>query len=237
MEIFLKIDLQDYYSPRTTHTGIHLIISFLAPHSPVPSGGHRELQQRPQQLFLSHNSLRPTFQISSPSSGSPQSPLPWESPKLKRQNSYMNPTASSMAKSSRSSSLGDDLQSPPSSPCLAKSRRSSDELDVDPPLLSSSPVTTFPSSVSSASSLLSNPPSNSPSPTPPHLTAPTSPNCSTQNAPPSRIPLPKQPLSPRRSLCLEVKPSSSWSGATSRASTPTADVGCDVSTSPVKIQG
>ncbi|KAM6915111.1 mitogen-activated protein kinase-binding protein 1-like [Xenentodon cancila] len=213
-----------------------------SPHSHVPSSGQREsLHQRPRQLFLSQNSLRPSFHISSPSSGSgspqsPQSPLPWESPKLKPPHSYMNPTASSMAKSSRSSSLGDDLQSPPCSPSLAKSRRSSEELDAEAPLLSSSPVSAFPSSVSSTSSPLSSPPSNSPSPTPPHFTVPTSPNRLTQNTPPSRIPLPKQPLSPRRSLCLEVKPSSSWCGAPSRSSTPSVDVSRDVPPSPVKIQ-
>ncbi|XP_054871641.1 mitogen-activated protein kinase-binding protein 1-like isoform X2 [Amphiprion ocellaris] len=188
-----------------------------APRSPVLSGDRRDLRRRPQNLILDQ---APSFHFSSPSSPqSPQSPLPWESPRLKHQHSYMNPTASSMAKSSRSSSLGDGLQvaTPPSSPSLPKSRRSSDE----PPLLTSSPLSAFPSSVSPAASLLSSA-SSSPTP-PPHPTAKVSPLA--QSVPPSRIPMPKQPLSPRRSLCLEVKPS--WSGGAARASTPTVDPGCD----------
>ncbi|KAM9339134.1 mitogen-activated protein kinase-binding protein 1-like [Symphorus nematophorus] len=208
------------------------------PRSPVPSSDRRESCRRPQLLFLDHDTPRPSFHFSSPSTGSPQSPqtpLPWESPKLKPQHSYMNPTASSMAKSSRSSSLGDGIQmgTPPSSPSFPKSRRSCGELEIDGPLLTSSPVTAFPSAVSSASSLLSCPPlSNSPSPTPPHPTAAISPTPFTQNVPPSRIPLPKQPLSPRRSLCLEVLPSSSWSGGSERASTPTTDPGCNIRPAP-----
>ncbi|XP_071334910.1 mitogen-activated protein kinase-binding protein 1-like isoform X2 [Trachinotus anak] len=199
-------------------------------HSPVLSSDRKVLRKRPQQLFLDHDTPRPSFHMSSPSSGSPQSPqspLPWESPKLRPQHSYMNPTASSMAKGSRSSSLGDGIQmgTPPRSPSLPKGRRSSVELEVEPPLLTSSPITAFPSSVSSSSSVHPCPLSNSPSPAPSHPTATVSPTPSTQSIPPSRIPLPKQPLSPRRSLCLEVNPSSSWSGGPARA---TIDPGCNV---------
>ncbi|XP_076612469.1 mitogen-activated protein kinase-binding protein 1-like isoform X2 [Chaetodon auriga] len=206
------------------------------PHSPVPSSDRMELCKRPQLLFLDHDASRPSFHFSSPSSGSPQSPqspLPWESPKLKPQHSYMNPTASSMAKSSRSSSLGEGMQmrTPPCSPSFPKSRRSCGELEGDPPLLTSSPVAAAPSSVSSAS-LSSCPRSNTPSPIPPHPTATVSPTPSTQNIPPSRIPLPKQPLSPRRSLCLEAMQGSSWSEGLLRATTPTADPGCHVKPTP-----
>ncbi|XP_041832683.1 mitogen-activated protein kinase-binding protein 1-like [Melanotaenia boesemani] len=215
-----------------SHSAQNLVTD--SPHSPISSGAQRELCKRPQQLSLAHDTPKPSFHFSSPSSGSPQSPqlpLPWDSPKLKPQHSYMNPTASSMAKSSRSSSLGDDLQSgsPPCSPSFRKCRRSSEELEVEPPLLSSSPVTTFQSSVSS---LLSSSPSNNPSAVPSHLT----PTVYSARALPSRIPLPKQPLSPRRSLCLEVKPSQSWCGVAARASSPTADPDHDVSPSLGKMQ-
>ncbi|XP_070705443.1 mitogen-activated protein kinase-binding protein 1-like [Pempheris klunzingeri] len=211
-----------------------------SPHSPVPSSDQTEMHKRPQELFLDHDTPKPSFHFSSPSSGSPQSPrspVSWESPKLKPQHSYMNPTASSMAKSSRSSSLGEGIQmgSPPCSPSFAKGRRSWGDLETDAPLLTSSPVTAFPSAVSSTSSLLSCPLSISPSPTPPHPTATVPPTPFTQNVPPSRIPLPKQPLTPRRSLCLEVKPSSSPSSPT-RACTPSIDPGCDPTPAPENRQ-
>ncbi|XP_005449803.1 mitogen-activated protein kinase-binding protein 1 isoform X2 [Oreochromis niloticus] len=198
--------------------------------SPMPSSDQRELHKRPQQLFLNEPSPRPSSCFSSHSSGSPQSsqsPLPWESPKLKPQHSYMNPTASSVAKS-RSSSFGDAVHivTPPGSPLFSKRRTSSVEMETEPPVFASFPVLIFPSSTPSKSSL---PLSNSPSSTPPHPTA-------SQNVPPSRIPLPKQPLSPRRSLCLEVKPSSSWSGGISRASTPTTDPGCHHRATPLNKQ-
>lgn len=188
----------------------------------MPSSDHSESCRRPQQFFLDHDTIGPSFHFSSPSPGSPRSPrspLPWESPKLKPQHSYMNPTASSMAKSSRSSSLGEGIQirTPPGSPSFPKSRRSCGELEA--PLLASSPVT-----ASSASPLLSG--------RHPHPTAAVSPTALTQNVPPSRIPLPKQPLSPRRSLCLDMSPSASWSGGLARACTPTADPGCDVTPAP-----
>ncbi|XP_074471852.1 mitogen-activated protein kinase-binding protein 1-like isoform X1 [Sebastes fasciatus] len=180
------------------------------PRSPVPSSDRREFRKRPQQLSLDQDTPKPSFHFSSPSSGSPQSPrspLPWDSPKLKPPHSYMNPTASSMAKSSRSTSLGDVLLTPPLSPTFLRSRRSCGELEVEPPLLTSSPVAAFPSTVTSTSPPLTCPLPNSPSPTPPHPTAAVSPT----QFQPSRIPLPKQQLSPRRSLCLEAMP---------RASTP-----------------
>lgn len=198
---------------------------FPAPHSPAPSSDRRELYKRPQQLFLDRDTPRSSFHFSSPSSGSPQSPqpsLPWESPKLRTQHSYMNPTASSMAKSSRSSSIGEDIQTetPPCSPSFSKSRRSCDDQEANTPLLSSSPV-------SSGTPLLSYPLSNSSSQTSSHPTAAVAPSRITQNIPPSRIPLPKQPLSPRRSLCLEVMP-----GGLARGSAPTTGPGCDVTGVP-----
>lgn len=181
-----------------------------APHSPAPSSDRRELYKRPQHLLLDHDVPRPSFHFSSPSSGSPQSPqtiLPWETPKHKTQHSYMNHTASSLAKSSHSSSMGEGLHtgSPPGSPSYPKGRRSCGELEADPPLLTSSPV-------SLASFLSSGPLTNSPSPVSSHPTATVSPSRFTQNVPPSRIPLPKQPLSPRRSLCLEVTSGSGLPG-------------------------
>ncbi|CAK6962647.1 mitogen-activated protein kinase-binding protein 1-like [Scomber scombrus] len=206
-----------------------------SPHSPVPSSDRRESRKRPQQLFLDRDTSMPSFQLSPPSPGSPQSPqspLSWESPKLKPQHSYMNPTASSMAKNSHSSSVGEGLHigTPPVSPSFPKSRRSSGELEVELPLLTSSTVTAFPSSVSSPLSPLPCPlPIISPSPSPFHPMATVSPTSHltfTQNIPPSRIPLPKQPLSPRRSLCLEVMPS--FCGSPVRASAPTIGSGCDV---------
>ncbi|XP_029902723.1 mitogen-activated protein kinase-binding protein 1-like isoform X2 [Myripristis murdjan] len=196
------------------------------PHSPVPSTDIVEVRQRPQQLFTSRDSVRPSSLVSSPSSGSPpspQSPLPWESPRLRPQHSYMNPTTSSMAKCSRSSSLGEGMQlaTPPSSPSFPKSSRSSGSQEVEPPLLASSPISAFPAPLSSSSS-----PSPSPTPLPP--TATVSPSAGFPlNAPPSRIPLPKQPLGPRRSLGHDVKLNLDWCGGQARASTPTGDPGCD----------
>ncbi|XP_040016095.2 mitogen-activated protein kinase-binding protein 1-like isoform X2 [Gasterosteus aculeatus] len=164
-------------------------------HSPVTSSDRREPRRRPQQLSLFHDAPHPSFHFSSPSNGSsqsPDSPLPWESPKL-RPHSYMNPTASSMAKSSRSTSLGDVIQpgSPPCSPLFHRGRRSSVEPEVEPPSLSSRPAP------------------SSPPRTPPRPPAAVSPS---PNRPPSRIPLPKQQLSPRRSLCLEEMASSGCPG-------------------------
>uniref|UniRef100_A0A8C6LNX2 Mitogen-activated protein kinase binding protein 1 n=1 Tax=Nothobranchius furzeri TaxID=105023 RepID=A0A8C6LNX2_NOTFU len=109
----------------------------------TPRHVQKETCPRPQHLLPTDS---PT--TSTPSSVSPHSPVtppPWESPKLKQQHSYMNPTASSMAKSSRSSSLGDELQSasPPRSHSFPENRSSSEEME--PPVLSSSPVLTFPS--------------------------------------------------------------------------------------------
>lgn len=185
-----------------------------APLSPVAPCDRRDHLKRPQYLSLDYSSVRPSFHFSSPSTGSPQSPqspLPWDSaPTHKVQHSYMNPTASSMAKRSRSSSMGEGLPvgSPPRSPCFLE-RTSYLELDTGSPLLASSPVTSLPSSLSKC-----------PSPTLHlHTTALVNP----QTVPPSRIPLPRQPLSPRRSLVLEVKPSSS------RAFTPIADSASDAS--------
>nr|XP_015803625.2 mitogen-activated protein kinase-binding protein 1-like isoform X1 [Nothobranchius furzeri] len=183
-----------------------------APRSPLPSSVQKETCPRPQHLLPTDS---PT--TSTPSSVSPHSPVtppPWESPKLKQQHSYMNPTASSMAKSSRSSSLGDELQSasPPRSHSFPENRSSSEEME--PPVLSSSPVLTFPS--------------KGPSLVATHPTAAVSPTRLTQSAPASRIPLLKQPLSPRSSLCLEVKPGPGCSGVALRASASAADVGSDV---------
>lgn len=133
----------------------------------------------------------------------------------------MNPTASSMAKSSRSSSLGEQgAQTPPCSPCLHRSsRRSFGEPEAEAPLSASSPL-------SSSASLPSCPqPQSASSQSPPPAAVPS--GRPVQNVQPSRIPLPKQPLSPRRSLCLEVLPSC-------RVSTPTAGPGGDVTPAPGK---
>ncbi|KAJ4929282.1 hypothetical protein JOQ06_004892, partial [Pogonophryne albipinna] len=175
------------------------------PRSPVPSSDPSELRKRLQQLVLDQDNPQPSSHHSSPSSGSPRSldsPLPWDSPKLKSPNSYMKPTASSKAKGSRSNSLGDVRQtgSPPCSPSLLGVRRSRGEMETGSPLAISSPVTSFSFNISSTSSLAAFPLSNSPSPTP---TEAVSPSPFTQNLPPTRIPLPRQPLSPRRSLCFD----------------------------------
>lgn len=202
-----------------------LVLLSQAPLSSAPSGDQSHHCKRPQRLFLDGDSQKPSFQFSpSSSSSSPQSPQPphgalsWESPKLKH-HSYMNPTASSMAKSSRSSSVGEGTQTPPRSPCFHRSRRSFGEPETETPVLASSPL-------SSAPSLSSCPQSaGSLSPTVPAAAVP--PSRLMQNAQPSRIPLPKQPLSPRRSLCLEVAPSC-------RVSTPAAGPGGDATPAPGK---
>ncbi|XP_078799332.1 mitogen-activated protein kinase-binding protein 1-like isoform X3 [Oryzias latipes] len=200
--------------------------------SPAPPGGHRESRMRPQQLSLSEDNLKPSFPVSSPSSGSsgsPRSPRPWESPKSRIQHSYMNPTVSSLAKSSRSLSLDDDLRSdsPPRSPCTCESTRrfSGGDVETAPPLFSSSPRTALPPSVSSMPSLLLSPPSSSPPQSRP-AASPVRPN-----APPSRIPLLRQPLSPGR--LHKMRPSSSWCGG---ASSPAADAGYWVPPSPEKLK-
>ncbi|XP_013885738.1 mitogen-activated protein kinase-binding protein 1 [Austrofundulus limnaeus] len=181
--------------------------------SSAPSSVQKELCVRPQQLTLTNITPRSTFTLSLPSSGSPHSP--WESPKLKPQLSYMNPTASSMAKTNRSSSsssssLGDDLQSgsPPRSP---RSRRSSEE---------------------ALSSTLARLPSSSSSSAAPPRTVTASPSHPTQNGPPSRIPLPRHPLGARRSLNLDVRPSPS----PLKASASAVDVGRVVSPPDVKAE-
>lgn len=189
---------------------------------------------RPQQLSLSEDNLKPSFPVSSPSSGSsgsPRSPRPWESPKSRIQHSYMNPTISSLAKSSRSLSLDDDLRSdspPPRSPCTCESTRrfSGGDVETAPPLFSSSPRTALPPSVSSMPSLLLSPASSSPPQSRP-AASPVRPN-----APPSRIPLLRQPLSPGR--LHKMRPSSSWCGG---ASSPAADAGYWVPPSPEKLKG
>ncbi|KAM4712862.1 mitogen-activated protein kinase-binding protein 1-like isoform 2-T2 [Anableps anableps] len=197
-------------------------------HSPVPSGVQKEQQKRPQQLLLTNTTSKLSFL--SPSSGSPHtppSPPSWESLKLKPQHSYMNPTASSNAKRSQSTSPRDGLLpcSPPRSPRLPEDRRSPGELEVESNLLSSSSIITCPSSVSSESSISSSALSKSHSLGYTHQTAARV----TPNTQPSRIPLPKQPLSPRRSLCLDTKSISGCSASGLRASTSTVDVRCDLS--------
>ncbi|XP_031166391.1 mitogen-activated protein kinase-binding protein 1-like isoform X2 [Sander lucioperca] len=218
-----------------SHSDQNLASDYL--NSPVPSSDRREFCIRPQQLSLNHDTPQPSFHFSSPSSESPQSPqspLSWESPKLKPHHSYMNPTASSMAKSSRSASLGEVIQmgTPLCSPTFLRDSRSCGELEIEPALLTSSPVAAFPSTVSSTSSLLSCPLPNSPSPAPPHPIATVSPTSFIQNIPPSRIPLPKQLLSPRRSCCLEGMSSLSCSGDPARVSNSTVDPGCDITPTP-----
>ncbi|XP_053744246.1 mitogen-activated protein kinase-binding protein 1-like [Synchiropus splendidus] len=185
-----------------SHSAQNLVSDVLQVH--LPSAGHREYCKRPQHLFLDCYTPKPSFHFSSPSTGSPQSPRspkPWESPKLKPPQSYMNPTASSIAKSSRSSSLSDGLQigTPPSSSFFFKSRKSSGEFEPEPPSLSSSPVAAFPSRLPS--------PLTSKIPSSPQPTAKVVPNTSAAFtlSQPSRIPLRKQPLGPRRSLCADIR--------------------------------
>lgn len=189
----------------------------LASYSSAPSSDSLlsvESCRRPQHLFLDHDSSRPQFNFSSSSSESPQSPqvtLPWEIPRQKTQHSYMNHTASSLAKSSRSTSVGEGLQTrtPHDSPSTHKKRKSCEELEAHSALLSSS--------LSSPSSL-----STSPSPTSSYTALAASPSGFNPNPPPSRIPLLKQPLSPSRSLCLEGRPRSSLAGAS----------GCEITLNP-----
>ncbi|XP_014858358.1 PREDICTED: mitogen-activated protein kinase-binding protein 1-like isoform X2 [Poecilia mexicana] len=186
-------------------------------HSPVPPSVQREQQKRPQQLLWTTSTSKPSFYFSSPSSGSPHtspSPPPWESPKLKPTHSYMNPTASSNAKRSRSTSPRDGVQpcqSPPRSPGFPEDRRSPGEAEAEPSLC-------FPSSVLCESSMSSR---SSPLG---HQAA----GQLTQNAAASRIPLPKQPLSSQRSLYLDAEPTPGCSASRLRASASTMDVRCDV---------
>ncbi|XP_028996696.1 mitogen-activated protein kinase-binding protein 1-like [Betta splendens] len=202
-------------SLQKSHSALNL--SSPSPFSPASCSDQRELSNRSQSLFLDCDAPRSAYQSSSLSSGSPQSPqapLPWGSPKLKPQHSYMNPTASSMAKSSRSSSLGDGIHAgtPPGSPSAPSRRVSSSELEIE----LASPAST-------------SPPSHGP-PTAPHpRAAAVSPVPFAASAPPSRIPLPKQPLSSRRSLCLEVRPSSSWCGGGGGGAAPATEPGCGAS--------
>ncbi|TWW69079.1 mitogen-activated protein kinase-binding protein 1-like [Takifugu flavidus] len=192
-------------SLQKSHSAINL--SSDSPYSSAPSSDSLlsiESCRRPQHLFLDHDSSQPQFSFSSSSSGSPQSPqvtLPWEIPRQKTQHSYMNHTASSLAKSSRSTSVGEGLQTrtPHDSPSTHKKRQSCEELETHSALLSSS--------LSSPSSL-----STSPSPTSSYPTPAASTSGFNPNPPPSRIPLLKQPVSPSRSLCLEGRPRSSLAG-------------------------
>ncbi|XP_061609598.1 mitogen-activated protein kinase-binding protein 1-like isoform X3 [Phyllopteryx taeniolatus] len=154
-------------------------LTLASPRSPLPSSDHREWCKRPQYLLLDRDPLKPSSsQVSSPSPGSPQSPR-----------SYMNPTASSMAKSSRSSSVGDGIHPGLDLSPFPKARRSWGDLDV---------------AETSWHTLVAVPPT------------------------PSRIPQPKQPLSPRRSVCSEVKGNAFCPGSPIKASSPTVGPACDV---------
>lgn len=222
------VDLQSVITNREPINIYILVLLSLAPLSPAPSGDQSQRCKRPQRLFLDGDRQKPSFHFSpSSSSTSPQSPQPphgalcWESPKLKAHHSYMNPTASSMAKSSRSSSVGEATQTPPRSPCFHRSRRSFGEAEAEGPESASSPLSPAPSLSSSPQ------PASSHSPVPSCLAAAVPPARPVQNVQPSRIPLPKQPLSPRRSLCLEVAPSC-------RVSTPPAGPVGDAMPAPGK---
>ncbi|XP_037100854.1 mitogen-activated protein kinase-binding protein 1-like isoform X2 [Syngnathus acus] len=154
-------------------------LTVTSPHSPLPSSEHREWCKRPQYLLLDQDPLKASSScVSSPSPGSPPSP-----------HSYMSPTASSIAKSSRSSSVGEGVHPGLDLSPFPKARRSWGDLDVAEtpwhPLASVSPTRT-------------------------------------------RIPQPKQPLSPRRSLCLEMKATSFCPGSPTEASSPTVGPTCDV---------
>ncbi|XP_057678676.1 mitogen-activated protein kinase-binding protein 1-like isoform X1 [Corythoichthys intestinalis] len=148
-------------------------LTLASPRSPLPSSERREWCKRPQYLLLDRDPLKPSSShVSSPSPGSPLSPR-----------SYMSPTASSMAKSSRSSSVGEGVLDLSPFP---KARRSWGDLDGAEtswhPLAAGLPA-------------------------------------------PSRIPQPKQPLSPRRSL--DMKASTFYLGSPTKASSPTVGPACD----------
>ncbi|XP_054900420.1 mitogen-activated protein kinase-binding protein 1-like [Poeciliopsis prolifica] len=194
-------------------------LSLDSSHSPLPPSVQREQHKRPQQLLLPTSTSKQSLYFSSPSSGTPPSPPPWESPKLKPRHTYMNPTASSNAKRSRPTSPRDVVQpcqSPPRSPCFPENRGSPDEPEAEPSLC-------LPSSVSFELSKSSGAFSKSSSSLG-HQAA----GRLTQNAAASRIPLPKQTLSPRRSLCLDANPAPGCSSSGLRASASTVDVRCDV---------
>uniref|UniRef100_A0A3Q2Y2I1 Mitogen-activated protein kinase binding protein 1 n=1 Tax=Hippocampus comes TaxID=109280 RepID=A0A3Q2Y2I1_HIPCM len=157
---------------RFTNDCKHLI----TPRSPLPCE-NKESGKRPQYLLLDRGPLKASSaRASSPSPGSPQSPC-----------SYMNPTASSMAKSSRSLSVGEGVHIGLDLPHFPKARRSWGDLDVVEtswhPLAAVTPTS-------------------------------------------SRIPQPKQPLSPRRSL--ELKAGSFCQGSPTKASSPTVGPACEV---------
>ncbi|XP_061668123.1 mitogen-activated protein kinase-binding protein 1-like [Syngnathoides biaculeatus] len=154
-------------------------LTLASPRSPLPSSDRKEWCKRPQHLPLDRDPLKSSsLQVSSPSPGSPQSPR-----------SYMNPTASSMAKSSRSSSVGEGVHPGLELSPFPKARKSWGDLDA---------------AETAWHPLVAVPPT------------------------PSRIPQPKQPLSPRRSLCLEVKDGAFSPGSPIKASSPTVAVPCDV---------
>ncbi|KAK7907226.1 hypothetical protein WMY93_015838 [Mugilogobius chulae] len=154
-------------------------LSSETPVSSLTSSERKPIPKRPQHLFL--DQTKPSLLLSSPpSSSSPHSrrssPLPWDTSASPRTlHSYMNPTASSRAKVSRSSSVGEGLQfrSPPGSPKFTKTKAN---VDVEAPSPASSPVSCF---------------------LPKSLSPPASRRASFT---PSRIPLPRQTLGPRLSL-------------------------------------
>ncbi|CAB1343200.1 unnamed protein product [Coregonus sp. 'balchen'] len=202
------------------------------PRSPNPSSGRGEMCPRPQHLpFDIHPSKANSCLPSTSPLSSLVSPVPSESPKLRSPRTYMSPTTSSVAKTSRSASLAEGFHlgllschdsvtsqgledgsggsgNTPNSP---KSRKPfGGLLEAEPPLLTSS-------SLCSRSSSLSPPsppcPLPGPSPFPPRATVSPNPSLALPlSVQPSRIPLPiKQPLSPRCSLCPETKPQPDWS--------------------------
>ncbi|XP_054618030.1 mitogen-activated protein kinase-binding protein 1-like isoform X2 [Dunckerocampus dactyliophorus] len=154
-------------------------LTLTSPRSPLPSSDRIEVCKRPQHLLLDRDAPKPSY-LSSPSPGSPQSP---RSP-----HSYMNPTASSLAKSSRSSSLGEGLHAAlPLSFSLSSRRSLSGDLEAESPALACLQPT---------ATVL-----------------------------PTRIPQPKQPLGPRRSLCSDLK-------AGTKTSCLAVEPACDVTSSP-----
>ncbi|KAK0133796.1 hypothetical protein N1851_030676 [Merluccius polli] len=159
---------------------------------------------------------------SSPLSGSApssHSPLPWESPRPRSPRSYMIPTTSFMAKcssrrtsssSSSSSFPGEELQtrSPPRSPPrFSKRRRGSSDAEMLRSFSSCSSCSSSSSTSSSSSSPSLEYTSSLPA-------VPASPSrgftFSLKVPPPSRIPMPRQTMSPRRSLCLDLKAGADW---------------------------
>ncbi|XP_072315799.1 mitogen-activated protein kinase-binding protein 1-like, partial [Eucyclogobius newberryi] len=159
------------------------------PVSPVSCRGRRHVPKPTQYLLL--DQTNPPLLRSSPPSSSPVSrvsPLPWDSsPRIPL--SYRCPTTSSIAKIARSSAAGEGWR-PGSPPC-------SPNPEVDAPWPAPSPrgrsVPKTPSPLVPRRAPANHSPAHSAAQSPAHSVAM-----------PSRIPLPRQHLGPRRSLGPEL---------------------------------